>query len=157
LASPAPRGWRSLPRSFAWVAAILVAAVVGLAALVVVHVREKPPIVRPVQFQIPVPSNAKMGEAELFEISPDGRTLAFMASGSDGVNRLWVRDLNAADARALPGSDNVSAQNTFFWSFDSRFLLFVSSGKVKTISLAGGPAKTLCDVPGGLIGGFSTP
>jgi Tol biopolymer transport system component len=86
---------------------------------------------------------------------PDGRTFAFLARSTDGVTRVWVRDLNALEARVLPGSEN--AANKFFWSFDGRFLVFESGGKIKRISLAGGPTTTLCDVPGALVGGFSTP
>jgi Tol biopolymer transport system component len=152
--SPTPRGWRSVPRSFVALAAVLLAAVAGLAALALVHLREKPSVVQSVQFEISVPPNVTMGEGDFFEISPDGRKLAFMARGADRVTRLWVRDLNAREARALPGSEN--AEVTFFWSFDSRSLVFQSSGRMRRIDLVGGPAKTLCDVPSALIGGFST-
>ena len=147
----APRG------RTAWIAAFAVALLVAVALAIpaVRHLRETPPVAQRVQFQLPVPPAASLDVSRHGNISPDGRTFAFLARSTDGVNRLWVRDLNALDARSLPGSEN--AVDTFFWSFDSRFLVFESGGKIKRISLAGGPTTTLCDVPRALVGGFSTP
>ena len=41
----------------------------------------------------------------------------------------------------------------FFWSPDSRFIGFQSGGKLAKIAISGGPAQTLCDVKGTVVGG----
>jgi hypothetical protein len=48
--------------------------------------------------------------------------MAFEAPGPDGWALLWVRSLDALDARPLPGSEGAIAGP--FWSPDSRFLAF---------------------------------
>ena len=52
----------------------------------------------PVQFQISPSGSLLQGLA--FAVSPDGRHLAFAATGSDGVARLWIRDLESLEIRA---------------------------------------------------------
>jgi hypothetical protein len=41
-------------------------------------------------------------------LSPDGQRLALVAVGSDGKQRLWVRQLSAATSQPLEGSDGCS-------------------------------------------------
>ena len=67
---------------------------------------------------------------------------------------LWVRSLDTEEARPLAGTEN--AEPRLFWSPDSRFLAFVSGGKLKKIEATGGPAQTLCDDPTHMAGGVWT-
>jgi eukaryotic-like serine/threonine-protein kinase len=131
---------------------------VAFAALSLIHFRERPLVSAPVQFQITPSGNLLEGLA--FAVSPDGRHLAFSATGSDGVARLWVRDLESLEIRALPNSYPQSLHVSgsavvppFFWSPDSRFIGFQSLGKLAKIEISGGPAQTLCDVQGTVVGG----
>jgi Tol biopolymer transport system component len=87
-----------------------------------------------------------------FALSPDGRQLAFPATGSDGVSRLWIRSLDSLEARPLPGSES-PAFPPFFWSPDSRYIAFDAGGKLKKIDVSGGGAETLCDLSGYAVGG----
>ena len=73
-------------------------------------------------------------------IAPDGRRMVFVARGSDGRRLLWVRELDSADARALPGTDGASYP---FWSPDSRLIGFFARGILQTISATGGPPQTI--------------
>jgi Tol biopolymer transport system component len=81
-------------------------------------------------------------------ISPDGRRIAFLASSSVGVNvagsQIWVRSLDTASARPLPGTEGA---DYLFWSPDSRFIGFVALGRLKKVDAGGGPPQTLCDAP----------
>src|ERR1700693_3178276 len=80
-----PRGgwtWR-LPWAIAAVA-MLLAALFGF-----IHFREKPPVIEPVRFQIQPPKQNGFGVA--FALSPDGRKLAFAATGPGGSSALWGR------------------------------------------------------------------
>ena len=131
---------------------------VAFAALSVVHFREKPLVSAPIQFQVFASESLLQGLS--FAVSPDGRHLAFSAVGSDGVARLWIRDLDSLEIRALPNSYAANLRITpsvvvppFFWSPDSRFIGFQSGGKLAKIEISGGPAQTLCDVQGTVVGG----
>jgi eukaryotic-like serine/threonine-protein kinase len=90
-------------------------------------------------------------------LSPDGTTLAFTATGSDGQVQIWVRPMNSTEAHPVQGTDNAIFP---FWSPDSRSLGFFADAKVKTIDLNGGSAIAVCDAalgrggswgPGGII------
>jgi len=75
-------------------------------------------------------------------ISPDGRTIAFVAEKS-GQNMVWVRPLDSLEARPLPGTEGAMQP---FWSPDSHSLGFSAQGKLKRIDIAGGPAQALAEV-----------
>src|SRR5260370_23886188 len=83
------------------------------------------------------------GEAGPPVLSPDGQRLAFVAVGSDGKQRLWVRQLNAATARPLQGSEGATFP---FWSADSRYIGFFANNKLSRIDPSGGPAVAIADV-----------
>jgi Tol biopolymer transport system component len=82
-------------------------------------------------------------------ISPDGKKVAFTAIASDGKWMLYVRDLEATEAKLLPGSEYAIEP---FWSPDSRSVAFGSNGKLKRADLSGGKAQVLCDAAR-LVGG----
>jgi serine/threonine protein kinase len=83
---------------------------------------------------------ADLADAGPVTLSPDGRRVAFVASGSDGKRLLWVRELESADAKALPGTDGASYP---FWSPDSRLIGFFANGNLKKINAGGGPPQTI--------------
>src|SRR5205085_8391875 len=58
-----------------------------------------PPELRVVEITTP-----RTADPASFAISPDGRRLAFVAE-RDGQPMLWVRDLDSANGRALPGTE----------------------------------------------------
>jgi hypothetical protein len=78
-------------------------------------------------------------------LSPDGANVAFVAIGSDGLSRVWVRSLDNFTARPLAGTEGAVFP---FWSPDGRSVAFFAGSKLKQVELAGGPALTLCDAPG---------
>ena len=75
-------------------------------------------------------------------ISPDGRTLAFVATNAKGERLIHLRSLESLEARPLPGTEDGGRP---FWSPDSKSLAFVAGGKLKRIDVAGGSPITLCD------------
>jgi len=77
-------------------------------------------------------------------ISPDGRSVAFVARENVGPWQLWVRPMESETARALPGTEEASMP---FWSPDSKQLGFFAGGKMKRIVVAGGRPEVICDVP----------
>jgi eukaryotic-like serine/threonine-protein kinase len=138
----------------AWGAAAVF--LVALAALSLIHFRERRLVPAPVQFQV-YPSG-RMLQGDPFAVSPDGRHLAFAATGSDGITRLWIRDLDSLEVRVLSDSHPATVKYSgivppFFWSSDSRFIGFQAGGKLAKIEISGSPAQTLCDVQGTVVGG----
>src|SRR5262249_4354245 len=75
-------------------------------------------------------------------ISPDGRTMAFTANGTDGRNVLYVQPLDSSEAKLLPGTAEAIEP---FWSPDSRSIAFGAQGKLKRIDVSGGSPQILCD------------
>ena len=145
-----------LVRILGAVAAVFAAALAGLAF---VHFREKPPAAQVVRFQIPAPEYKGLyklasSSGNGLSVSPDGRSLAFTALATNNHTSIWIRSLDALDVRLLPGTEDA---NGLFWSPDSRNLGFAAAGKLKRIEAAGGPAQTLCDLPGAFRGGAWAP
>jgi Tol biopolymer transport system component/Ser/Thr protein kinase RdoA (MazF antagonist) len=75
-------------------------------------------------------------------LSPDGRRIAFVGQDETGKRMLWVRPLDALTGQPLAGTEGVTSP---FWSPDSRFLGFFSTGKLRRIDVSGGPPQALCD------------
>jgi len=120
---------------------------VAAALVSIVHFRERSPKVEVTRFEISPPE--KTSFLSSFAISPDGRTLAFTASGADGRSHIWVKPMDPLEARVLNGTEG--AQNPVIWSPDSRSLAFSGAavGVLKRIDVAGGPTQTLCSMLAG--------
>ena len=76
-------------------------------------------------------------------ISPDGRTLAFVATDTKGKPLLWVRPLDSFNARPLDGTDGAAFP---FWSPDSRALGFFTQTRLKRVPADGGPVQTVTEL-----------
>ncbi len=99
------------------------------------------PVGRPGALRLAVmpPEKTSFGEAVL---SPDGHWLAF--TGATGAKvQLWIRALDGATPRTLPGTEGAAAP---FWSPDSRFIGFFAGGKLRKIEVSGGVSTALADV-----------
>jgi len=116
------------------------AAVVGMIALAMPalrHLRETPP---PPPHEMRVEITTPATDAPLhFALSPDGRSLVFVASG-DGVPRLWLRPLDQTEARPLAGTEGAAAP---FWSPDSRSIGFFAANRLLRLDVAGGAPQVL--------------
>ncbi len=104
------------------------------------------------RFEIPLP--AKFNQQGDFALSPDGRKLAFIGTGADGQNRLWIRSIDSLDAQPLEGTEGAGGWP--FWSPDSRYVAFRAGQKLEKVDVSGGPPITLCDASS-VLGGAWTP
>ena len=74
-----------------------------------------------------------------FALSPDGRQLAFVAD-HQGQPTLWVRTLDSAEARPLPGTERARWP---FWSPDNHSIGFFADGQMKRVDARGGTPQTI--------------
>ena len=98
-----------------------------------------------VRFGVAPPADVVRTVGAGFDVAPDGQTLAFVARGADGVSRIFIRRLEAAEAQPLAGTDLATAP---FWAPDGRSLGFAKEGGLYRVALDGTAPRRLCDVPG---------
>ena len=84
-------------------------------------------------------------------ISPDGKTVAFVASDAKGKIALWVRPLDGSP-RMLAGTEGASLPA---WSPDSRHLAFHKAQGLNRIDPAEGPPHNICENCINVRGGFA--
>jgi serine/threonine protein kinase/Tol biopolymer transport system component len=147
-AAASPVGSSPLRRErLAWAVAVVA---VGAAGLLVSTwrdaTRESPRVIQSTLLPPAQSTINLLASISIPALSPDGRRIAFVASGQDGKDRLWVRLLDGLEARTLAGTEGVLYP---FWSADSRSLGFFADGKLKKIDASGGPPEVLCDAPAG--------
>jgi Tol biopolymer transport system component len=154
---------RAQPAKLSWVllaaAAMLLIATALPAAMYFRGSRAEPES----RIQIPLSGNAQpydvMGGASNtarsmagtnFAVSPDGRLLAFVSRASSPEPfALWVRPLGSVTPQKLMGIEDAAPHaSQLFWSADSRFIGFVTMGKMKKIEASGGPPQDICDGAG---------
>ena len=101
----------------------------------------------PTRFEIPEMPGTRMDiDGANSVISPDGRTLAYIATDSIGVPQVWIRPLDSLVARKLTGANQALIP---FWSPDSRTLgYFTSDQAIMKISLSGGEPERIVAAKG---------
>ena len=134
------------PRKSKWPAgaALALLAVAGAAGTWMAARSLRPPRPRPIEFLIPPPADMTFAAHPLpgldptapqVGVSPDGRTIAFVASDAAAARRLWIRSLDSGAPRSVEGSDDVSSWP--FWSPDSRYLVYAAKGALWKLDVAG--------------------
>ena len=80
----------------------------------------------------------------------DGKHIVYL--GADDEPKLWVRDVDREQPRELAGTKNARPLG-LFWSPDSQFIGFAAGTELKKVSVQGGPAITVCPLPGRILDG----
>jgi eukaryotic-like serine/threonine-protein kinase len=119
----------------AWAAAL---ALVSLVAIALMLAGRATPAAPEMRVEITTPPTS---DAVSLALSPDGQTIAFVATAS-GRPHLWVRSLGSGAMRPLAGTEGASQP---FWSPNSRSLGFFADGSLKRIDLDGGTVRVLAD------------
>jgi eukaryotic-like serine/threonine-protein kinase len=151
---PAPAPSTSAARPFhgerlAWASALLLTAVLAAAAWF--WQRPIASALTQITFDIVTPPVTEPEDFGSMALSPDGRTLAFVAA-FQGRPHLWVRSIDTVDARALQGTEDATLP---FWSPDSRSIGFFGDRVVKRFDLDGGLVRTLTTATAGLGGAWN--
>jgi serine/threonine protein kinase len=128
----------------------LSALAVALAVILVLGPFHRDEALPATSFVVLPPDNAS--DVEQPTISPDGRTLAFVARIKDGKSALWIRPLESLEARPIADADSLAFP---FWSPDSHSLAFFNDGQLKRVAVNGGPTQAICVAPAGRGGTWS--
>jgi len=75
-------------------------------------------------------------------ISDDGRRIVYVGRARDGPFQLWLRELDAVDARPVAGTIGGYAPT---FSPDGQWVAFVVDGKLRKVPVAGGEVTALGD------------
>ena len=114
-----------------------IALALAMAATLAAWLLRRPP--DPPELRVAEINTPRTSDLSSFALSPDGRRLAFVAD-HEGQPMLWMRELDSADARALPGTERARRP---FWSPDSRSIGFFKDSELKRIDARGGSAQTV--------------
>jgi serine/threonine protein kinase/Tol biopolymer transport system component len=157
--APATESTSHTRHRFAWIAAVIAAIVLGVAAGSFIN--HPPQSAQSVRTVVDPPDKVTLNLTGDFAgppiLSPDGSMLAFTATGVDGKTAIWVRPMNTLETRMLPGSEGAIFP---FWSPDGHSVGFFADSKLKTIDISGGSAVAICGAqfgrggawgPGGVI------
>jgi serine/threonine-protein kinase len=145
VAGPAPTRRRTVPLAAIWPTAALLTAAAAMMLAAWWRTRE-PALLPVVRFgsELDPLAIADAGPGPSPVLSPDGKRLVFCVRSEDGQQRLATRTLDQDRSIQLSGTEN--AHDPFF-SPDGKWIAFFAAGKLKKISLAGGPPLIVCDAP----------
>lgn len=129
-------------------AALLLAAISASAAWFAASRRQGEPI-RMHAFLLPPDGSYLTGGLAL---SPDGRTLAFVAADASGERQLWIRALDAARAQPVAGTNGAT---DVFWSPSGAEVAFFAGNQLKRVAVSGGAASVICDAGVGAGGSWN--
>jgi Tol biopolymer transport system component/predicted Ser/Thr protein kinase len=141
--------WR---RALPWAVAGLATLVAAVNVVVPLSPQGDPGAL--IRFNVSPPFGASRSQQEGFELSPDGRALAFSATAADGRSRIFIRRFDQPEAQPAAGTENGVLP---FWSPDSRHLGFTKEGALYRADLGDTAPRRLCAIPGPVEGSqFST-
>jgi serine/threonine-protein kinase len=142
-----PRGWRG-PVVLALAAAVVLMAALAARPLFT-RDAEHDAVVR---FTIDLPRYVSAGAAigSGVALSPDGRTVAYIAGAADAApQQVMVRTLDDPRARPLAGTEAVQA---LFFSSDGKSIGFWTKGRISRVPIEGGAPLVLWNATGGFNG-----
>ena len=126
-----------------WILAIIFGGLGALVGRALLPGEAPAPVIR-AQISPPPGANfVSMGDlAGPVAVSPDGRTLAFVARVGTARQQLWIRRLDSVIAEPLPGTGGAFFP---FWSPDSRSLGYFAGQEMKRIDIDTGFTLTICE------------
>ncbi|HKQ50622.1 MAG TPA: protein kinase [Phycisphaerae bacterium] len=135
VASGRRRAWR---RGLPW--ALCTVLIAALGALWFTTRPKTPPVMR---YSLAIPESQALAGSRwpMMDISPDGTKIVFVGRNESG-RRLYLRLLHQLEATPLANTEDAVSP---FFSPDGEWIAFAQKGKLRRISVLGGPATTICD------------
>ncbi|MDA2927446.1 hypothetical protein MYX78_09475 [Acidobacteria bacterium AH-259-G07] len=140
-----PARWKL---AIAWSTAVVIALIAGVAIWSLT--RPEPGFLT--KFVIIPPPTSPLANSSGNEvaISPDGRRILYLAE-RDGTRQLYVRSIDDLTVTPIAGTEGASTSP--FFSPDGGSVAFFVDGKLKKVSLMGGPPVILCEAGSRWVGG----
>ncbi len=136
--------WR---RALPWaIAAIAIVLAIGFGSLYWRASQPEPHRVMQLSLALPEPLAGVFdpNPGSPFALSPDGSQVVFVASVAGKPQQLYLRPLDQQAATPIPNTENAAQP---FFSPDGQSVGFFALGKIRKVSLRGGPATPLSDAP----------
>jgi serine/threonine-protein kinase len=127
-------------RILPWVAAALMSAVVGLVVWM-----WRPVATHPVShLTISLPPGQRLAglDQPAIAISPDGKSVVYVAILGSSQRQLYLRPLDSLEARPIVETEGAASP---FFSPDGRWIGFFADGKLKKVAVDGGSVASLVD------------
>jgi Tol biopolymer transport system component len=151
--APAPEPRTFLQRFGLGAAGLVVGLLIaGVSVFSLTRPGPAPPVSR---FLITPPPTAPLANVAGYDvaISSDGRRIAYVGNPEPGSVALYVRDLDALEARLLPGTGASGANPNMFFSADGTWIGFTLPGQgILRAAVGGGPPLKINDSPGANVG-----
>ena len=133
-------------RFWLWATAALGVTALGGAGLALFLKTGTPPVATPAQFSLSFGGQTPdLAVRTVPSPSPDGRHFIFVGADAKGTTSLWIRAIESAESRALPGTEGAQ---TPIWSPDGAWIGFFADGRLKKVPVTGGQPQTLASLPG---------
>ena len=135
---------RAMRRPQRWLWPVMTALTMTVAGLLIwMSTRPAPPAPDVTRFQLSAPPGMAFNYTYTgAALAPDGRSAVIRLSGSANAPSLWLRPLDAFDAKLLAGTESGDFP---FFSADGRSIGFFASGKLKRLDVDGGAAVAIAD------------
>lgn len=134
-------------RAFPWgVAAIAAAVAIAYGVLYWRASQREPRPVMQLSLSLPAPLATvfEPNPGSPFALSPDGSQIVFVALVPGKPQQLYLRPFDQQSGTAIPGTENATQP---FFSPDGQSVGFFAQGKLRKVSLHGGPAVQLGEAP----------
>jgi Tol biopolymer transport system component len=130
------------------------AGIVLAAAAIALRPAPRVPDEKTMRVSIPLPASLEVNaETPDVTLSPDGKTIAFVATDSSGTARIYVRPLATQTTRVLPGTEEAYIP---FWAPDSKQLAFFAGNDLKRMALTDERPQVIAEAPNARGGAWSS-
>jgi Tol biopolymer transport system component/tRNA A-37 threonylcarbamoyl transferase component Bud32 len=140
-AAPPTLAKRALP----WIAAGVFGLLLGAGVMMLAGGGGRSKTAAPLtKFRLSLPADVE-GAPTYPTIAPDGRSIAYLQSGS-----LWIQALGELDPRKFPVEPNASR---LFWSPDAKQIGYLAGTRIYRTTLGGAENQLVCDTRGAISSG----
>jgi eukaryotic-like serine/threonine-protein kinase len=137
---PRPAGDRSATARWLALGALIGGGLVAVLAWILGGIATHRAPSRTIRLEAAAPAGTRLERG--LDLSPDGSAIAFAARDAQGQTAVWIRSLDALEARRLSGTEGARLP---FWSPDGRSVGFFTSRQLMAVDLVGGAPRRIAE------------